>query len=146
MAAARLQMIGRGVLRASPAALLAALLVALPVFALDPAVYDFSMQAGEDFVLQLTLKDSGNAVMNLTGYKYRAQFRSAAAPAGGVFATYSANLVNAAAGRLDIRLSRRQTAANDGKQGVWDLQQTDPAGNVAYILTGKVKVNSTVTR
>lgn len=116
------------------------------VFALDPAVYDFAMQAGEDFALQLTLKDSSNAVMNLTGYSYRAQFRSATAPAGTVYATYSAVMVNPAAGRVDIRLSRRQTAANDGKQGVYDVQQTNPAGQISYIMIGKTKVNSTVTR
>lgn len=132
---------------------------ALVAHALDPAVYDFSMQAGEDFVLQLGLNACADnpppatpdkckvwAPQNLTGYSYKAQFRSAVAPSGQVFATYSSKIVNAAAGRLDVKLSRRQTTANDGKQGFWDLQQTDAAGSISYLMTGKTKVNSTVTR
>lgn len=118
----------------------------LTASALDPAVYDFAMQAGEDFALQLTLKDSSNTVINLTGYSYRAQFRSAAAPTGVIYANYSAVTVNAAAGRVDVRLSRSQTATNDGRQGVWDLQQTSSTGQISYLLTGKAKVVSTVTR
>jgi len=32
--------------------------ITLTAYALDPAIYDISMQAGEDFRLQLTLKGS----------------------------------------------------------------------------------------
>jgi hypothetical protein len=115
-------------------------------FALDPAVYDFGMQAGEDFVLQLTLKDSSNTVINLTGNTYKSQFRSAPAPSGTVYATYSTVVVDAAAGRLDIRLSKAQTLANDTRQGVWDLQQTSSGGQITYLMKGNTRVHSTVTR
>jgi hypothetical protein len=128
-------------------------------FALDPAAYDFGMQAGEDFALQLTLNQCADnpppvtpdkcrtwTPQNLTGYSYKSQFRSAPYPAGQVFTTYSSVVVNAATGRLDIRLSRQQTATHDGKQGYWDLQQTAPDGKVSYLLTGKTRVHPTVTR
>jgi hypothetical protein len=127
--------------------------------ALEPAMYDFSMQAGEDFTLQLGLNACADnpppvtpdkckswVPQNLTGYSYKAQFRSAAYPAGQVFSTYSSIIVNAATGRLDVKLSRRQTAVHDGKQGFWDLQQTDSSGRISYLITGKTKVNPTVTR
>lgn len=132
---------------------------ALIAHALEPAVYDFSMQAGEDFTLRLGLNACADnpppvtpdkckawAPQNLTGYSYKAQFRSAPYPGGQVFSTYSSIIVNAATGRLDVKLSRRQTVVHDNKQGIWDLQQTDPAGLISYILKGKTKVDPTGTR
>lgn len=115
-------------------------------WALDPGVFDISMQAGEDYRLQLTLKDGNGAAMNLTGYSYRAQFRQAPAPTGALYATYSTVMVSPTTGRLDVRLSKAQTNTNTGRSGVWDLQQTEPGGNVSYILTGKTVVKPTATR
>jgi len=114
--------------------------------ALDPAKYDITMQAGEDYSLQLQLKDGNGNGMNLTGYSFKAQFRQDAAPTGAVFATYSAIFTNMTGGGLNLRLSKAQTAANSGKVGQWDLRQTDPSAHVTYILRGKVTVQPTATR
>jgi len=114
--------------------------------ALDPAVYDISMQAGEDYRLQLQLKDSLGHGLNLTGYSFKAQFLQSPAPVGTVYATYSTVFSNMTSGVLHIKLSRFQTAANSGKSGVWDLRQTDSAGQVSYILRGKAAVQPTATR
>lgn len=115
-------------------------------WALDPGVFDISVQAGEDYRLQLTLKDGAGAPMNLTGYSFKAQSRQAPAPTGALYATYSTIVVSPATGRLDVRLSKTQTASNSGKSGVWDLQQTDSGGLVTYILRGKSVVMPTATR
>jgi len=121
-------------------------LIVTAAFAFDPGVYDVTMYAGEDFKLTLLLKDSGGATMNLTGNTYAAQFRSAPAPAGTVFATYSASAPTPANGQIEVKLSRTQTATNTGKAGMWDLRQTDSTGMVSYLLTGKAAVKPTVTR
>jgi len=118
----------------------------LPAAALDPAVYDVSMQAGEDYRLQLQLKDATGKGLNLTGYSFKAQFRQASAPAGTIYATYSTVFSNMTSGGLDVKLSRNQTAANSGKSGIWDLRQTDSGGQVTYILRGNAVVKPTATR
>jgi len=122
------------------------LITASAVYAFDPGVYDVTMYAGEDFKLTLLLKDSTGAAMNLTGSTYAAQFRSAPAPAGTVFATYSASAPTPANGQIEVKLSRAQTAINTGKAGMWDLRQTGTTGLVSYLLTGKAAVKPTVTR
>lgn len=129
--------------------LLITLLVAALVttaLAIEPAVYNLAMMAGEDFRLALQLKDGAGKNLNLTGYSYRAQFRAAAAPAGAVYATYSCIFSNVTGGRLRVSLSKAQTVANSGKQGSWDLQQTDSGGAVTYIIRGSAAVSPTVTR
>jgi len=128
--------------------LLTALFVSLlsTAYALDPAVYDAVMYANEDYRLNLTLKDSTGAAMNLTGYSYKAQFRQQPAPAGAVYATYSATVSNAATGAVTVKLSKSQTSALSGLTGFWDLQQTDSGGSISYLLSGRAVVKTTVTR
>ncbi len=124
------------------------LCTALPATAgvFDPLVYDINIYAGEDYILGLTLTAGNNVPVDLTGYSFRAQFRSAPAPAGAVFATFSTVVTNPTAGTLDIKLSHGWTASMAGKSGTWDLMQTDSTGAVSYILRGKALVQPTVTR
>jgi len=128
-------------------------------FALEPVNWDLVMQAGEDYVLNLQLTSCADVplpvppavcksskVTKLTGYSYKAQFRSAAAPAGTIYANLSTVFSDMTGGRVDIKLSKAQTAANSGRAGVWDLQQTDSGGQVSYIIRGKAAVSPTVTQ
>jgi hypothetical protein len=126
--------------------ILALLLLASTVFAFTPGVFDITMQAGEDFKLSVGLADSTGADINLTGNTYAAQFRSAPAPGGVVFATYSAYSPSPATGQITVKLSSAQTSKQSGKSGIWDLKQTDSAGQVSYLLTGKCAVKPTATR
>ena len=120
--------------------------VVATAWALDPALYNITMQAGEDYRLTLVLKDAAGAVQNITGCSYRAQYRSSYAPAGTVYATYSAIVTAPATGTVSVRLSRAQTGALSGTSGVWDLQQTDSGGAVSYLMKGSATVAPTVTR
>jgi hypothetical protein len=117
-----------------------------PAYAADPGSYDITMYAGEDYRLTLKLADSTGSDINLTGNSYAAQFRSAPAPTGSIFATYSTTVTSAGTGMISVRLSRAQTTALTGKSGLWDLKQTDSVGLVSYLLTGKCAVRPTVTR
>jgi len=121
------------------------LLLATPAFAGEAP--DLTMKAGADFRAEMvwTSKATGAAI-NLTGNSYAAQFRSAPYPGGSLFATYSAVVTSPTLGKMELRLSRAQTATLSGKTGVWDLRQTDAAGLVTYQFGGKVIVLPTVTR
>lgn len=112
-----------------------------PVHAFDPAVYDLTVQAGEDFAVEASFLDSAGRTQNLTGYSYQAQARpDYASPAFAIFSTSTAN------NRVTLRLNRTTTAQLSGKRGVWDLQQTDPSGQKTYWLRGKIIVVPVVTR
>ncbi|MFZ2949454.1 MAG: hypothetical protein WA003_08205 [Desulfuromonadaceae bacterium] len=117
----------------------------VPASAFNPGIYDILMQAGEDYILTVTESNNGTPI-NLSGTTYAAQFRSAPAPAGIVFATYSAFTNNPAAGNITVKLSKAQTLAQSGAAGVWDLRRTDASGLVSYRLSGKCIVRPTVTR
>lgn len=128
--------------------IIALLLIMLPVQcpAADPGFYNITMQAGEDYRLTLKLAGRTGAAIDLTGNTYAAQFRSAPAPSGTVFATYTATVASPASGQISVRLSKAQTVALSGKAGLWDLLQIDAAGLATYLLTGKCSVRPTVTR
>lgn len=117
----------------------------------DPWPVDLSVQAGEDFRARLTMRtystvhDKTGRVMNLTGYSFRAQ-AGASAPTAAPFATFSTVIVDPAAGRVDLSLSKGQTAKHAGKSGFWDLLQTEPGGAVRYLMKGLVKFLPTVSR
>lgn len=127
--------------------------------ALEPVVHDLVIQAGEDFHRGLQMNSCADnpapippqvcqnwVPSDLRGYSYKAQFRSAPAPAGTLFANFSCIFTNQSVGRFDIKLSAAQTTTNSGRSGVWDLQQTDSAGQISYAIRGKAAVSPTVTR
>lgn len=112
-----------------------------------PTPFDMVMLADADYNLTITHTDpASGAVINLTGYSFYAQFRSAPAPSGAVYATYSTPIVNASLGRSRVSLSCAQTLANSGKSGIWDLLMVSNTGVSTYVLAGKAKVMPTATR
>lgn len=124
-------------------ALLALCLLAGRAFSAETA--DLVMKAGADYRAKLTWNDTTGRAVDITGRSYVAQFRSA--PAGGtLFATYSCIVTTATQGKMEIHLSRRQTATLSGKAGVWDLKQTATDGSVTYRFGGNAKVLPTVTQ
>lgn len=104
------------------------------------------MKAGADFRSTLTWTVPGSGVpVDLTGNSYAAEFRSAPYPNGTLYARYSTIITDAAAGQMQLRLSRAQTTPLYNKTGVWDLKQTSADGTVAYRFGGTVKVLPPVT-
>lgn len=126
------------------------LLVALPgltaaSFAgVTPGKLDLNAQQYERFTKTFILKDSNGAVMNLTGYSYKAQIRKgydtavAAADFGVTIAPLS--------GQVELSLTSAQTGALVGDIFYWDLQQTEPGGNVSYLLKGRFSGNKSATK
>jgi hypothetical protein len=111
-----------------------------------PTPFDVVMLAGSDFNFPLKATNATGAAIDITGYSYRAQFRSAPAPGGVLFANYSTAVLNGPAGLFQISLSKFKTLALSGKAGVWDLLQVDPTGKVTYQMSGKAAVKPTATR
>jgi hypothetical protein len=111
-----------------------------------PKPLDVVMLAGSDFSLTLKHTDEMEAAIDITGYAFAAQFRSAPAPGGILFATYSTSITNPVSGLFQVSLSKFQTLTLSGKSGVWDLFQVDTAGKVTYLLSGKAAVRPTATR
>lgn len=111
-----------------------------------PTPFDMVMLAGADYRLSIVNTTAAGLAVNITGYTYYAQFREAPAPAGALFASYSASVVDAAAGKLSVRLSRAQTWALSGKTGIWDLLQIDNTGKATFIAAGQVAVRPAATR
>lgn len=145
--------------RVSLAAVAGFILLASLTFALDIGIYNITMLAGEDYTLPMTMNvcadnpqptDPSKCVnvqpVNLDGYSYKSQFRSAPYPAGVLYTTYSTVFVNLSAGRVDLKLSAAQTAALSGKSGTWDLRETSPNGSVTYRTGGTVNCKPTNTR
>ena len=122
------------------------LLLASTVFAFSPGTYNLVMQAGEDFAMTLALADTNGAAVNITGNSYAAQFRSAPAPGGIVFASYSVAVTSPTHGQISMKLSSGQTTRLSGRTGVWDLRQTDTSNQKSYLLTGTCQVKPTATR
>lgn len=121
------------------------LTLATAALAFTPGTYDQAIQAGEDYRLTLSLKDSGGTAMNLTGYSYAAQLRATQATTGTLYANYSASVTSAVGGTVAVSLSKAQTSNLAGKTGYWDLKQTDSGGKATYVLAGKAVVTPRVT-
>ena len=143
-AAPREELIKSGAVRRAAIVFLL-LTLTVPALALDPASYDVSIQAGEDYRLTLVMKNMSGHPMNLTGYRYKAQGRTTA-DAAQPFVNLSSNVTDPANGKVVVSLSKAQTTRNAGKAGYWDLQQTDPGGLVSYLIKGVLKIVATVTR
>lgn len=111
-----------------------------------PTAFDLVMLAGADYQLNLTNTNSAGAAINISGYQFKAQYRSAPSPVGTLFATYSTAITTAASGQFKVTLSKAQTAKLSGSSGVWDLLQIDNTGRYTYLLSGKGTVRATVTR
>lgn len=112
--------------------------------ALDPGVYDITVQEGEDYVLNLTHKANGLPV-DLTGYSFRLQGkRTLASPVA--FVTFSSAIVNPTAGQTRHWLTRAATRDRANTAGVYDLMQTAPGGAVSYPMKGTIKFMETVTQ
>lgn len=111
-----------------------------------PVPFDLVMLAGGDFSLTLKSTDELGSVRDLTGHSFTAQFRSASAPAGILYAQYSTAIVTPESGLFQVSLNRFKTLTLSGKTGVWDLFQVDPTGKVTYLIGGKAAVRPTATR
>jgi len=112
-----------------------------------PAMHSISHVAGDGIKLVLTLRDSDDALVNLTGYAAAMQVREYAggsiwASSTGASPSLSVTL-GGAAGTITITGTVSQTSA---ARGVYDIQYTEPGGTIQTFLAGDFTVIEQVTQ
>jgi hypothetical protein len=131
------------------------------------AQWSFSLKQGADWSASMTWNDDSGNPINLTGYSMKLEIRAfASSPIplltlssasstgshivlGGTAGTITLVFAHAdTAGLIPIGLplpSSPLTGARAYSLGVYDLQFTDPTGNVGYLLEGNVSIDPQVT-
>ena len=108
-----------------------------------PTNSDLVIYKGDYVEIFMTLKDSQNNAINLTGYVPKAQLKSAytaRAPKD-----FTCTVTNAAAGTVRIFLPSTVTTDLLPGSYIWDFQITDTGGNTRTYLAGDVTVYNEVT-
>ena len=109
-----------------------------------PAKQNLVMTRGDTESIVITMKDSSNAVINITGRTYRAQIRSTK-DSGTIDATFTCTITNAANGEVTCTILPAVTETLAVGIHYWDFEET-VSGVVSTILAGSVNVLADVTR
>lgn len=109
-----------------------------------PGNYDLSIYEGDTVKFTVTVKDSNNAAVNLTGYTAKAQLKTSYTDASPI--NFVTAITSPTTGVVTISLAPATTAALDpSKSYIWDFQLTEPSGDVRTYLAGDVTVIPEVT-
>lgn len=109
-----------------------------------PGSLNLTSYQGERFSKTFVMKDGNGAVMNLTGYSYKAMVRKSytdTVPLAEFGVT-----ISPVAGEVTLSLTSVQTTALANTSNMWDLQQTAPDGTVSYLLRGTFRGLYSATR
>lgn len=109
---------------------------------------DMNLEAGADYDLALTWKDSSLALVNLTGYTAAAQGRAYYGASATLFSlTHASGItLGGVAGTILVHLTAAATGAlGTGTIGVWDLELTSGGGAVTRLVQGVVTNSPQVT-
>lgn len=109
-----------------------------------PATYDIHIYQGDTWQRWMTISIAG-APVDVSGYTLAAQVRRKHSDPE-ILATFAIDLDPQTVGRFQLTLTPTITAALPAKDAVWDLQFTQPDGQVFTYLHGKVAVSAEVTR
>jgi len=102
-----------------------------------------TIQRRSDHTVNITLKDSNNAAVNLTGYTIASQVwdtgRSTKA------ADVTCTVTNAAGGIFDWKLTDTQTATFSEEEYKYDVRLTNPSGLHEYWIEGTIYMSEGYT-
>ena len=112
--------------------------------------HHFIIEQGATFGKVLTLKDSSDSLIDLTGYSgAEMDLRSAQDSSSEILTLTTGNsrlALGGNAGTVTITLTAAETAALDVQDGVYDLEITAGTGEVYRILEGTFSVRGNVSR
>lgn len=121
-------------------------------------IYNFTVGQGEDWTLDVNMKDDSGSLLDLTGYSYAGQMRDAY-DSSIVIAVFTFTIANQFTnkGRVTFSLTHEQTQqiplpASTGSQKkptkdyLYDIIETDAFGKVQRILEGSVTVTAGITK
>lgn len=132
------------------------------------AQFNFQIKQGSDLSISMTWNDDSGNPINLTGYSMKLEIRSYTGSPTALLTLSSANstgsyiALGGTAGTIDLIFAHADTAGLSPvglptpgspiaigprayQLGVYDLQFTDPTGNVGYLLEGSVSLDAQVT-
>ena len=112
------------------------------------AVYNITVNQGENYDLTATLLNADGTALNISGYVLRGKVRYSYGSTG-VLADLSPTVVNATGGIINFTLSPDETAALPVTIGVYDIERyvsgQSPVTTVSRVLQGSVTVTPEVT-
>ena len=108
------------------------------------ALSNIYIDQGSDFTTVISLTDSNNDALNLTGYSALAQIRKTYGSTT-LAGTFTTSLV-ATTGQLTLRLADTVTAAMGSGRYVYDVLLTDASGDKTRVLEGQAVLTPGVSR
>jgi hypothetical protein len=113
------------------------------------AKYDLLIEQGATWLRTLTLRDSDNALVNLTGYSARMSVRQKIESTTTLLDLTVANgrvALGGAAGTIILTLTAIETAALSFALAVYDIEMVSGAGVVTRLMNGRIALEKEVTR
>ena len=108
------------------------------------SISNIFIDQGADYTSTVTVTDSSDSAVNLTGFSAAAQIRkSHLSSTSTAFAT---SITDATAGQITITLTDTQTTALESGRYVYDVVITSGSGAKTRVVEGQVTVNPSVTR
>ena len=111
--------------------------------AIEPGIYNFTLQRRSDHTIPLIFKDSNNAAINLTGFTVAAQVWEETRTTK--YADWTVAYTDRSSGIVDISLTDTQTATFSPSILFYDVLLTEPGGLKNYYLEGKLFINEGYT-
>jgi hypothetical protein len=108
-----------------------------------PANYNLVLYKGDYLPFAVTLKDSSEAPLNLTGYVAKCSLRANYDSEETFDATCT---ITPMSGKIDILFPSSLTSTLSAGSYIWDFQVTDADGNSRTYFTGDVTVYGEVSR
>jgi hypothetical protein len=111
--------------------------------AIAPGTYDMTIQRRSDHSVSVTLKDSNNAAVNLSGYSIASQIWDSGrtTKAADVTCTFT----NQVGGVFDWTVPDNITAGMSASEYRYDVLLTNPAGLKEYWLEGTIYMDEGYT-
>ena len=108
------------------------------------ALSNIYIDQGSDFTTVISLTDSNNDALNLTGYSALAQIRKTYGSTT-IAATFT-TVLTADSGQLALSLTDTVTAAMGSGRYVYDVVLTDGSGDKTRVLEGQAVLTPGVSR
>jgi hypothetical protein len=112
---------------------------------MSAATYNFNLDQGADFVLEMIMKEDGS-VKDLSGYSARAQMRKTK-DAAEITATFTCSVVDPSAGKIRMTMPNATTGSITAGAYFYDLEIfTASDVFVLRLIQGQVTVTREITR
>ena len=111
--------------------------------AIEPGIYNFTLQRRSDHTIPLIFKDSNNAAINLSGFTVAAQVWEQTRTTK--YADFSVAYTDRVNGSVSISLTDVQTATFTPDILRYDVLIVDAAGSKEYYLEGTIYMSEGYT-